>query len=199
MGLDIFYRLGFTHLTAADAWDHQLFLATVALGYMPHRWRQWIALASFFAVGHSTALALLQNRLLPLHLPWVEPGIAWSIVAFALVEFAVVYQNPFAVRESIAARWIRYGLVLGFGVVHGLGFGATVVPLLGTDSPTSAVFAQLAAFTLGVEVAQLLLLAGMWLAGYLVLELVNLYPTRIRLGLLLVVALLGLRVALTYA
>jgi len=38
--LETFFKLGFHHLTEAGAWDHQLFLATIALAYAPVQWRK---------------------------------------------------------------------------------------------------------------------------------------------------------------
>ncbi len=192
----------------AGAWDHQLFLATIALAYSAILWRRWILLATLFAVGHTAAMAALAFQLVPPGLVWVEPLIAVSIVVMALVELLALRQNPYhlsaSVLEELAVKRPAAGskiswlakliplLVLLFGVVHGLGFGESLSILLPSDANTGATVLHLLAFAGGVELAQVLLLAGMWLVAYVGFELWQFRPIGLRMLLLVLIAVLAL-------
>lgn len=193
-----FFQLGFRHLTDAGAWDHQLFLLTVALAYAPVLWRRWIGLATLFAVGHTAALVLLVAGYVPQYLPWVEPAIAGSIVVLALVDLAFLQADPYELRAPRAKHSTIVLLVLGFGVVHGLGFGGAFNILLGGQESVGTLAAMLAAFTLGVEVAQLLILFGLWVVTYALFEMLQWQPLLLRKSFLLLVAALGLRTLFGY-
>lgn len=188
---DAFFRLGFRHLTEAGAWDHQLFLLTIALAYQPTLWRRWVALATVFAVGHTLALALAAVGVLPKGLPWVEPAIAASIVALALVDLGFLLLDPYGLRSGRGRLWLTAGLVLGFGVVHGLGFAGGFLAVAAGGASGGELAGMLAAFALGVEAAQLLLLSGAWVLGYVVLEMMQLRPLAIRRAALGAVAAAG--------
>lgn len=188
---DAFFQLGFRHLTEAGAWDHQLFLLTIALAYQPVLWRKWVLLATVFAAGHTLALALAAAGVLPTDLPWIEAAIAGSIVALALVDLAFLLTDPYGLRTR---RWrlpLTSTLVLGFGVVHGAGFAGGFLAVAAAGASGTELAAMLAAFTLGVEAAQLMLLLAMWVIGYVVLELVQWRPLVLRRAALLAVAAAG--------
>ncbi len=103
--LPTFFQLGFRHLTAAEAWDHQLFLLTIALAYAPVLWRKWIVLATVFALGHTLAIGLTATGVLPVGMTWIEPGIAGSIVVLALVDLGYLMRDPYGLRF----RKTKYG------------------------------------------------------------------------------------------
>ena len=186
-----FFRLGWHHLTDAGAWDHQLFLLTIALAYQPALWRYWVALATVFAVGHTAALALAAGGLVPSGMTWVEPAIAGSIVALALVDLGFLLYDPYGLRFRKTKARLTGALVFGFGVVHGLGFAGGFVAVAADGASGGTLARMLAAFTLGVEAAQLVMLLGAWVLGYLVLEMMQLRPLTIRRWALVAVALAG--------
>ena len=169
--LETFFRIGFHHLTEAGAWDHQLFLATIALAYAPAQWRKWIALATAFAIGHTAAIAVAALGWIPLGLSWVEPAIAGSIVVLALVDLVLLSRDP--LRQDHTGYWLLLSLILAFGFVHGLGFGSAFVPLVAMEEGTSRIISMFASFTLGVEVAQLLILGVFWLVAFVVFDLLQ--------------------------
>lgn len=187
--LETFYKLGFHHLTEAGAWDHQLFLATIALAYAPVQWRKWIALATAFAIGHTAAIAAATLGWVPLGLTWVEPAIAASIVVLALVDLALLYRDP--LRRGNKSYGLLLGLILVFGFVHGLGFGSAFVPLIAMEESFGRIASMFAAFTLGVEVAQLLILGGFWMVAFIVFDLLQWFPLQLRKVLLVLIALTG--------
>ena len=101
-----------------------------------------------FTVGHSVTLALAALGWVTVTGGWVEPAIALSIGASALL-------NLFPVR-GLRGHW----LALGFGLVHGLGFSGVLVE---AGISGSARLWALAGFNLGVEAGQLLGVA-LWCA-----------------------------------
>ena len=197
-----FFELGWRHLTEAGAWDHQLFLTCVALAYVPSLWRRWVVLATAFAVGHAAAMAGLALGWLPRGMTWVEPAIAVSIVALAAYDLWRTWRDPYGIERG--PRWLagaRVGLavaVLAFGFIHGLGFGGAFVRALGPDAAAAELWSALAAFTLGVEAGQLVLLGALWVALYAVLDLAQWRPLLVRRLALAGVLVCGLAVLVAY-
>lgn len=189
---------------SVGAWDHLLFLATIALAYQPAQWRKWILLATIFAIGHTAALIALTYKVVPLHMAWVEPAIAASIVVLAAIDFyglrsasatgnsglnRSIGHNPFIVSST--QQRVLVFLVLAFGFVHGLGFGSNFVPMLMSDLGASALTLSLLAFTLGVETAQVLILLAYWVVAMLVFELWQYRPLLLRRLSLMAIGLAG--------
>ena len=185
-----FFQLGFHHLTEAGAWDHQLFLATLALAYQPVLWRRWVLLATVFAIGHTLALVGATVGVLPVGMTGVEPGIALSIVALALVDLLRSWRDPFQLDKRWSLALVP--LVLVFGLIHGMGFSGAFVPIASAGLDAGGLTLALLSFTLGVEAGQLLILAGMWVVSYLVFDLWQWRPVLLRRLLLVAVALTGL-------
>ncbi len=83
-------------------------------------------------------------------------------------------------------------LVAAFGVLHGMGFGGAFVAMFGGSDGAGQLPQMLAAFALGVEAAQLLMLGGLWLVFYTVFEMLQWRPLLLRkllLGFVIVLAL----------
>ncbi len=106
--------------------------------------RGTVAIVSAFTVAHS--LTLITQVLRPgwLSTRWVEPAIAFSVAY-------VGFEN--LVPRAPRARYGRWLLVFGFGLVHGLGF-ASVLRQIGL--PRRGLLLSLLSFNLGVELGQLL-------------------------------------------
>ena len=99
-----------------------------------------------FTLGHSVTLALATLGGISASPTWVEPAIALTIAASALLNLYPV-------------RWIRGDvLALGFGLIHGLAF-SSVMTEAGVSG--SLLVWGLAGFNLGVETGQLVAVA-MW-------------------------------------
>ena len=149
-----FARLGFAHIVDPSALDHVLFLVALAAVYRPRDWRDALWVVTAFTVGHSATLALAATGTLVPDARLVEFLIPVTIVATA-VENVVARDRATTPR---AWRW-RPALAGVFGLVHGAGFAGylqslfldrIVVPLLG--------------FNLGIELAQIVVLAAIALA-----------------------------------
>lgn len=129
-------------------YDHLAFLLLLLLpSVLRPRGRVWadvVALVTTFAVAHSLTLALAATGTVTLPAGPVEFAIALSIVLAGALNLW---------RKG--SRW-RLPLAFGFGLVHGFGFANA---LSGLDIAGRRLVPLLAGFNVGVELAQLLLVA----------------------------------------
>lgn len=151
------FRLGMQHIYAGT--DHLLFLLTLLLPAplfaFRSRWKGPTAIASSskqilrvvtaFTLGHSLTLALAGLGLVLLPSRLVETLIAVSILISSIHALRPVFPG----REAF--------LAVGFGLVHGLAFAATLGQL-GLD--LSARLANIFVFNLGIETLQLIVVAA---------------------------------------
>lgn len=147
-----FVRIGFEHIVP-DGVDHLLFVAGLVLA-RARRFRQVLVSLSLFTVAHTLTLALGHFQLVRAPSGLIEPLIALSIMAVGL-------DNLRAPRPVEARAWLRYAVVFGFGLVHGLGFASALSELsLDRERLLLALFC----FNLGVELGQVAVAASLLLA-----------------------------------
>ncbi len=136
-----FVRLGFTHIL--DGTDHLLFLLCLVIPF--RQLRPLVAIVTAFTLAHSITLGAAAFGYAPDAL-WFPP----------LIELLIACSIVYAACENmlgVAAPERRWMLAFGFGLVHGFGFSFALRESLqfgGTQLVTS-----LAAFNVGVELAQL--------------------------------------------
>lgn len=153
-----FFQLGFGHIVTAGALDHILFLAVLAAVYRATDWRDALWVISAFTVGHSVTLALAVTGAVRLSGPVVEFLIPVTIMA-AAVENLVVRERAATSR----ARRYRPLLAGVFGLVHGAGFAGYLESLF-----VDRIALPLFGFNVGIEVGQILVLAAIGLALFVV-------------------------------
>ncbi len=182
-----FLREGFRHVLIG--YDHVAFLLLLLLPSVLRRTQTgWSAAASSrgvvldllkivtaFAIAHSVTLGLATTGAVRVPVQPVEVAIAGSIVIAGVL-------NVF----PAASRW-RLRLAFGFGIVHGFGF-ANALHEIGADGTRLA--PMLAGFNLGVEFAQLSLVA-LTLPVRWLLSRTSLYATRVMPALSVATALTG--------
>ncbi len=142
-----YLTIGFTHILPKGL-DHILFV--VGLFLLSTRLHSLLWQITSFTLAHSVTLALGAFEVVRISPAIVEPLIAASIV-YVCIENIV---------SDKLQRW-RPAVVFGFGLLHGLGF-AGVLGDIGLQ-PGHFV-AGLVAFNLGVELGQLAVIAGCFLA-----------------------------------
>ncbi len=141
-----FLEDGFGHVLGGL--DHLLFLLALVLPV--RRFRPLVVTVTAFTLAHSITLTAALLGLTPDGLwfpPLVELLIAASIVYMAFENLLV---------RSVRRRWLA---AYGFGLVHGFGFSFALrdtLQLAGEHLPLS-----LLSFNLGIELGQLLVLAGL--------------------------------------
>jgi len=141
-----YLKLGFTHILP-NGLDHMLFVLGIYL--LSGRARTVLLQVSAFTVAHSITLGLSMYGLVSVSPRIVEPLIAISIAYVAL-------ENVFL---SELKSW-RVALVFAFGLLHGMGFAGALKEL---GLPRSEFLTALVTFNVGVEVAQLAVIAAAFL------------------------------------
>jgi hypothetical protein len=135
-----FLKLGIVHIFVG--YDHIAFLLGLLL--TGGSTLTIVKIVTAFTAAHSVTLSLAALDVVTLNPVVVEAGIALSIVYVAA-------ENLFTWRRH--GRWLVSFL---FGLVHGFGFAGVLKDLA---LPSSALVASLLTFNLGVEIAQVAIVA----------------------------------------
>ncbi len=139
--------IGYEHIVPKGL-DHILFV--LGLFFFSLHMRPLLMQVTAFTVAHTVTLALASLSIVSISPAIVEPLIAASIVYVAV-------ENVFFERMT---PW-RTAVVFGFGLLHGLGFAS----VLGEIGLNPARFVTgLIGFNIGVELGQLSVIAGAFLA-----------------------------------
>jgi hypothetical protein len=160
-----FLQLGLHHILTLDAADHLLFLAALLLASDVSRWRSLLVLITAFTVGHSITLALATLSIVRVESRVVEVLIPVTIMltsAFNLWSWRQgrrANDPPPVRRENLLPRYL---MAAGFGLIHGLGFSNVLRGLLGDED---SLVLPLLAFNIGIELAQILVLAALAALG----------------------------------
>ena len=179
----VYLRLGFEHLLDLQGYDHILFLAVLCAAYSLKRWRELLVLVTAFTIGHSVSLAVATLRLVRVDTGLVEFLIPVTIVATAVTNLVGLKREDPG-EHRVAARPTRYALALVFGIIHGLGFSNFLRLALGEER---SLFVPLLSFNIGLELAQIVVAAGVLVVALVAVRLLSL-PQRIWTLLLSVLA-----------
>ncbi len=148
----IFYlRLGTEHILTWEALDHILFVAALCLRYLIKDWKKVVILVTAFTIGHSVTLALSALGWIQVPTRWIEFLIPVTIVITAINN---LLQDPGKVQHPARLPLI-YFFALFFGLIHGLAFANSFLALEGKEG----LLKHLLAFNLGIEGAQLVVVA----------------------------------------
>ena len=166
----VYLRLGFEHLLDLQGYDHILFLAVLCAAYSLARWRELLVLVTAFTIGHSVSLVVATLRLVRVDTGLIEFLIPVTIVATAVTSLdGLRRQDPSGHR--VAARPLRYALALIFGVIHGLGFSNLLRLALGGER---SLLVPLLSFNIGLELAQIVVVAGVLVVALVAVRLLSL-------------------------
>ena len=144
----LYFPWGWEHILGPGAADHTLFLIALCAHAKPQEWLRLAVSVTAFTLGHLSSLLVCVTTGYAPPAPWVEFLIPLSIVFMALSQLSA--------RDTPNHGLFRYLVVLGFGLIHGLGFAAVIRYTL---AETDSVAMPLLFFHLGIESAQLLLIA----------------------------------------
>jgi len=137
-----FIEMGIAHILSGP--DHILFVIGLILA--GGGFRRLLAIVSAFTLAHSITLSATALGVASLSPSIVEPVIAFSILVVG-VENLLTGKPKFAHRAAMA---------FGFGFFHGFGFAGALTE---SGLPSNAIAASLAAFNVGVELGQGLIVA----------------------------------------
>jgi len=137
-----YFSIGFEHVIPLG-YDHILFI--LSLFFFNSKVKTAIIQCSVFTLAHSFTLALVALGFITFNSIIIETVIALSI-------FFVALENIFQGKLHL---W-RLALVFFFGLVHGMGFAAA---LKETGIAPNEFLISLLAFNVGVEIAQVTVIA----------------------------------------
>lgn len=143
-----YLRLGYEHILSIEALDHILFVVVLMAVYQTRNWLKIIAAVTFFTIGHSITLSLGAFNAISIDKGLIEFLIPLTILLTALFNITKSGQN----QKGNTKTWIA-GI---FGLIHGMGFSNYYDMLVMGDTNY---WEALLPFNLGIELAQLLLVA----------------------------------------
>jgi hydrogenase/urease accessory protein HupE len=149
-GATVYLELGIRHILDPMGADHILFVVALCAAYAYKDLRKLAWLVTAFTVGHSLTLVLAAFDLVRVDQTLTELLIAVSILITAVLHLIRSW------RQAPAAHRLDYGLALGFGLIHGLGFSGYFRTLLGQES---CITGPLLFFNIGLEAGQLLIVS----------------------------------------
>jgi hypothetical protein len=163
---NLYFRLGTQHILTWEAMDHILFVSALCLRYLLKDWKKVVVLVTAFTIGHSATLALSALQLVHFPAKWIEFFIPLTIGATAINN---LLQKKNQVEHPSKLPLI-YFFALFFGLIHGLAYANTFLSLEGSEGLVLHLFA----FNLGIEVAQLLVVAVVLAISFIFVQLLKL-------------------------
>ena len=163
---NLYFRLGTQHILTWEALDHILFVSALCLRYLIRDWRKVVILVTAFTIGHSATLALSALGLVHLPTAWIEFLIPVTIVATAVNNLIQKIKKP----EERSGLPLIYFFALFFGLIHGLAYANTFLSLEGKEG----LLGHLLAFNLGIEAAQLVVVAVVLAISFIFVQLFKL-------------------------
>jgi len=162
---NLYFGIGTGHILTWEAMDHILFVAALCLRYLIKDWKKVVILVTAFTIGHSITLALSALGLVHFATRWIEFLIPLTIIATAINN---LLQRTGQVEHPSKLPLI-YFFALFFGLIHGLAFANSLLSLVGKDE----LLIPLLSFNLGIEAAQLLIVAIILAISFIFVQLLK--------------------------
>jgi len=143
-----YFNLGFEHILDINGYDHVLFIISICLLASINHWKKLLVLVTAFTIGHSLTLALSVLDIVTIPANIIETIIPITIILSCLDN---IYQSG---KDSQYSP--KYLIILLFGFIHGMGFSNFFKSILGKEEE---IIFPLLAFNVGVEIAQLVIVA----------------------------------------
>lgn len=160
----VYFKLGTDHILTLDAMDHILFVTALCLRYLWQDWKKVVILVTAFTIGHSITLALSALNYVHFNSSWIEFLIPLTIAATCINNIIQPAGTP---QKRLP---LIYFFALFFGLIHGLAFAGIFINLEGKEGLVT----HLLAFNLGIEAAQLMVVAGVLLLSFIIVQLAKL-------------------------
>lgn len=155
----LYFQLGLEHVLDWNAYDHILFLIVLVAAYSFNSWKRVLWLVTIFTLGHTVALFLSVYGVVSVSSRYVELLIAVTILITALYNIFTAKK-----KESQKNVSLLYFATAFFGIIHGLGF-STYFKMIA--SGTESKFLPLLEFALGIEAAQIIVVLGVMILGFI--------------------------------
>jgi hypothetical protein len=174
MNFGLYLNLGLEHITDPLGYDHILFILAMSANYRIREWKKLLVLVTAFTVGHSISLALAMLKIVPVNAAFIELLIPLSIFITCLLNLNKPLSNQIS-YDNIAKgkNLMNYFIILGFGLIHGLGFSNFLKETLVENE---SLFTPLFAFNIGLEIGQIIILGIFLIFNFLFLEFLRKQP-----------------------
>ena len=163
---EAYFSLGFSHILDPKGYDHIAFLIALCATFPPGQWKRVALLATAFTIGHSLTLGLAAVGILPVNQELTETLIPVTILLTA------IYNVTLANTNSQSGMLGNYGIALGFGLIHGMGFSNFFKGQLPPGREGDLLY-QLLYFNIGVEVGQLIIVLAILILAAIAFNLLN--------------------------
>ena len=149
---NLFFQLGLQHILSWSSWDHLLFLLSLIIVFDLKEYKKILGVISLFALAHTMSLFLSAQQIIKVNERLVETLILYTILITA-------FTNILFPKGEWMTR-LHYFFAFFFGLIHGLGFARDFKMIVPGNRN---MVLPLLEFTLGIEVAQIIV------AGFIVL------------------------------
>ncbi|MBB5638581.1 hypothetical protein HDE68_004513 [Pedobacter cryoconitis] len=158
----LYFELGWQHILNWKAYDHILFVIVLCAAYTLTDWKRMLLLVTTFTVGHSITLALSILKVITVKTDLIEFLIPVTILVTAASNImSGKSSRPKGVQ-------LKYILALFFGLIHGLlGFSNYLNSLRGKSTNIAA---EIFAFNIGLEFGQILIVTGILLIFFILIN-----------------------------
>jgi len=181
----LFYvKLGLGHVLDINAYDHILFLTALAIPFTFKLWKQLLTLVTIFTVAHCLSLAFSVYEIVEVNVAWIEFLIPITILVTALFNVKEVVKKDSALNFKLQCAATAF-----FGLIHGFGFSNYFKMLMaGEDGKLN----PLLGFAAGIELSQLVIIIGVLLVSFSLIEWLSLPKRYFVLGTSFIVILITL-------
>ena len=143
----LFYlKVGINHILDINAYDHLLFLSSITLPYTFKRYHSLFWIVTFFTIGHTFSLFISTYNIYNPNLDVIE-----FLIPLTILFSAVSNLIP---KMEIKKTSFSHFISLIFGLIHGFGFAGFYDQITFSDKIE---FTPLLGFTIGVEIAQIII------------------------------------------
>ena len=155
----MYLEIGIKHIADFKGYDHILFLISLMAPFQFYQWKKILKLITAFTLGHSISLALSALHIIQFSIPIIEWLIPITILLTATVNISIS-------KPSVSKLYTyEYLITLVFGLIHGMGFSVLLSSLLGMEQ---SIILPLAAFNIGIEIGQIIIVSVILAVGFIV-------------------------------
>lgn len=166
----LYLQLGFEHILDLNAYDHILFLVALCAIYRIVHWKVVLILITAFTIGHTVSLISAAFEIVNVNTKLIEFLIPVTILLTCI--YNVFNQDNLLAKSNLR---VKYGIALGFGLIHGLGFSNYLKETIGALMKGDfSIVKPLFGFNVGIELGQIAIVFVILLVSYVMLNVFSL-------------------------
>jgi hypothetical protein len=142
---------GIFHIMDLQSLDHLCFIISFCLLYSLKDWKDIVGLVTAFTVGHCITLVLSGFNIITFKPVLVETLILITILCSCTNNYWCLFRK----KQSNPSTLLTYGILLIFGLIHGLGFSNFLKMMMFEGD---SIILPLLGFNIGIEIAQLIII-----------------------------------------